>query len=204
MATKTAVISLRKEAIFIWAIPPLSPQQPDFFDDNHTHMAPLFTIPFPDGIELYYELIQWNTISSWYFGSSQPLYFDAFCRDSKLHRFQIILKPDLSTASLHLINTFELTLRESNPKFLDYTICEDTLVTCCSYSNFFNGRWDLFADVTLTSHTGFSANVLLPDLGYYNMLSWCAGSGRFVGVNSSPFVAVIDFFWYKLIIYLVM
>ena len=61
MGTKTAVIVLCEDAVLIWAIPPLSPQPPDFFDHNPPHVPPLFSIPFPDGIELRPELIQWNT-----------------------------------------------------------------------------------------------------------------------------------------------
>ena len=62
--------------------------------------------------------------------------------------------------------------------------------------------WDqrplVFANVI--SNAGFSVERLLPDIGYYNMLSWCAASGRFVGLDSSYSLAVFDFFWYKLII----
>ena len=46
MATKTAIITLCEEAIFIWAIKPLSPQLPDFF--NPTHVPLLLTLPYPD------------------------------------------------------------------------------------------------------------------------------------------------------------
>ena len=53
------------------------------------------------------------------------------CQDSELHRFQIILKPGLSTASLHVINAAELTPHDFDyVMFEDYSICEDTLVTC--------------------------------------------------------------------------
>ena len=201
MATKTAIILLRDEAVLIWAIPPLSSQPPDFFDDNHTHIAPLFTIPFPNGIDLHSELIQWYTISSWYFGSSQPLYFDALCRDPKLHRFQIILKHDLSTASLHLINTSKLTTQEFNyVTFQDYMICEDILLSCWSYPSSNGTQCGVYMGSTsacfanVISNAGFSVERLLPDIGYYNMLSWCAASGRSVGLDSSYSLAVFDFF----------
>lgn len=111
MATNTTVIVLFEEAVKIWAIPPLSPQRPDFSDRNPTtHIPPLFTLLFPDGIARPHARIRCNTISSWFFGSSHPLYFDIFCQFSKLQRLQIILKPDLSSASLHVINTCELLM----------------------------------------------------------------------------------------------
>ena len=104
MATKTAVIVICQEAIIICAIPPLSPQPPNFFDRNPIHIPPLFTIPIPDEFvhrDHSEQLKGLKTCSSWYFGSTS-LYFDMFFR--KPYRFQIILKPDFSTASLHVTN----------------------------------------------------------------------------------------------------
>jgi hypothetical protein len=195
MATKTAVIFLRDKSILIWAIPPLSPQPLDFFNPtgNLTHVPPLFTIPFPDGINLHSRLSQWNMMSSWYFGSSQPLYFDAL--DSKLYRFQIMLKPDLSTASLNLINTSEFPLHDFN--------CVMFPVSCWSYT-YYNGCWDhfqcgvnmgLMSDrfARVISHSG-TTKMLYPDLERRRILLWCAASGRFVGLVSGNSIAVIDFF----------
>ena len=114
MATKTGVIVLSEEAVLIWAIPPLLPRPPDSFDPNPTHMPPpLFAIPFPD-TSLHPARMELKSIGSWYFGSSHPLYFNKLCQDFKLHRFQIILKPDLSTASLRIVNTTELTPHDFN------------------------------------------------------------------------------------------
>ena len=205
MGTKTAVIVLCEDAVFIWAIPPLSPQPPDFFDHNPPHVPPLFSIPFPDGIELRPELIRWNTISSWYFGSSQPLYFDALCLDSKLYRFQIFLKPDLSAASLHVINASELTLHDFNYViFQDYRICEDTLVSCWIYNDlrpneyqcgvYTGSMFPCFANCI--SHGGPATKMLLPDLDIgckYELFS-CPVSGRFVRLDSNNSVVVLDFF----------
>ena len=207
MATKTVVILLREEAILIWAIPPLSPRLPNFFDHNPTHIPPLFKIPFPDGIDLYSERIQWNTMSSWYFGSSQPLYFDILCQDSKLHRFQILLEPDLSTASLLLINTSECTPYDFNSvTFQDHRICEDTLVSCWIYSSY-NDRWDQYQCGVYTgstsarfssfiSHDGpaLAAKMLLPNNGRKHIFYPCPASGRFVRLDSNNSVAVLDLF----------
>ena len=206
MATNTAIIVLCEEAVLIWAIPPLLPQSPDFFDHNPTHMPPpLFAIPFPDNSHRPVR-IDWTTISSWYFGSSQPLYFDMLCEDSKLHRLQIILKPDLTNASLHVVNTAELTPHDLNyVLFEDYRICEDTLVTCWSYSDS-NGdqhHWQCGVYTGLTSplfangisHGGPAAKMLLPDSRAYHDLFLCPASGRFVRLdNESNSVAILDFF----------
>ena len=206
MATKTAVIVLCGEAVLIWAIPPLSPQPPDFSDHNPTHVpSPLFTIPFPDGIGLYPPHIRWKMISSWYFGSSHPIYFDTLCPGSKLNRFQIVLKPDLSTPSLHVINTSELTPHDFDYVFFqDYRICEDTLVSCWSYHNerdpsrsqygVYTGLTSArFADVI--SHGGPAAKMLFPDIGcrYLSHCS-CPASGRFVLLDSNNNLAVLDLF----------
>ena len=54
-----------------------------------------------------HEIFGWMTVSSWYLRSWDSLYFDVLYRDSKLQSFKIIIKPDLSDASLHVINISE-------------------------------------------------------------------------------------------------
>jgi hypothetical protein len=200
MATNTAVIILCDEAVLIWSIPPLLPQLPDFSDHNPTHMPPpLFTIPFPD-ISLHPARIRWNTISSWYFGSSQPLYFDMLCRHSKLHRFQIMLSPDLSTASLHVINISEHTPFDF-VFYENYRICEDTLVSCWKYTDRRQGQYQYGVYTGLTSvrlsnvtSDGRSApRVSLPDTGYLYFLYSCPASGRLV-LKGRNRVAIVDLF----------
>ena len=205
MATKTAVIILGKKSASIWAIPPLLPQPPDFSNYNARNMAPLFTIPFPDSIGLNSERMRWKTISSWYSGSSQPLYFDALCQ-GKLHRFQIVLKPDLSTASLRVMNASEPT--QAIPHnfdhviFQDYRICEDSLVSCWKHKYFhrLNERWGLYTGswstrfAYINSQGGPAAEMLLPVIGRNYVFSLCPASGRFVLVDSSSRLAVLDFF----------
>jgi hypothetical protein len=206
MATKTAVIVLYEEAILIWAIPPLSHQPPDFSDHNPTHIAPLFTIPFPGEIVFRHELIRWKTISSWYFGSSHPLYFDMLCQNSKLHRFQIVLKPDLSTASLHVINTSELVPHNFNfVNFEDYRFCEDTLVSCWIFDDlpypyqcgvYMGLTSDHFASII--SHGSAATKMLLPYIGHGYRPFLCPASGRFVLLvrdsSNTSSVVVLDFF----------
>ena len=211
MATKTAVIVLHVE-VLIWAIPPLSPKPPDFSDHNLTCIPPLFIIPLPDDIEFDPEVIVWNTISSWYFGSLQPLFCDMLCQDSRLHRFQIMLEPDLSTASLHVINTYEITpqdFRDGTVSYLpEYTICGDTLVSCYINSiynpdtrrmKYQSGVYTGLTTVNgIISHGGPAAVMLLPDFGRRYKLFPCPTSGRFVRVpvdsDKSNSIAVLDFF----------
>ena len=205
MATKTAVIILCEEAVFIWAIPPLSPQSPDFFDHNPTHHmpSPLFTIPLPE-LSFHPERLKWNTIGSWYFGSSQPLYFDMLFQDSKLHRFQITLKPDLSTASVRVIDTSEITPHNFLfvYYFRKYMICEDTLVSCYIYTDYVRDQHCCGVYTGLTSprlangisHSDSPAKMLLPDIGHKYVLIFCPASGRFVGLDSNNRVAILDFF----------
>jgi hypothetical protein len=202
MATKTAVIVLCEEAGLIWAIPLLSPQPPDFFDHNPTHILPLLIIPFPDGLLRHPGFFIWKTTSSWYFGSSHHLYFDMTYRDRKLQRFQIMLKPDLSTASLHVINTFEVAPHDFQYILLeDYRICEDAIVCCRIYDNRlppYQSGPGVYANII--SYGGPAAKMLLPDIGHNYRLFSCPAlaSGRFVllvhdgGDNTS--VAVLDLF----------
>ena len=211
MATKSTFIILNKDKIYIWVIPPLSPQPLDFFDHHPTYIPPRFIIPIPNDIEISPEYLQWNTISSWYFGSSQPLYCDLECSDSTIHRFQIIIDPNLITASLRVINTSEISPHYLRDVYIpEHMICEDTLV-----SYFINRKYNPFnireyqtgLCTGLTTHSGFSngiisrggpaANMLLPDMGgEYNDLFPCPASGRFVRVNSSDSdsITVHDFF----------
>ena len=70
-------------------------------------------------------------MSSWYFGSSNPLYFDMICEDSTLHRIQIVLNSDLTSASLNLINSSTLTRSDARHVVTsDYTICEGSTFSC--------------------------------------------------------------------------
>jgi hypothetical protein len=51
-----------------------------------------------------------------------------------LHRFKLSVKPDLSDASLHVINTFQRTTHNFDyTSFESYRICEDTLVSFWEY-----------------------------------------------------------------------
>ena len=197
MATKTAIIALSQEEILVWAIPPLSPQPPDFFDHNPTHIPPLLGIKFPDVILPHTELDPWKTISPWYFGSSQPLYFNILGRDSKLHWFKIIVKPDLYDTSLHVINAEVAHIFDNDDVFLQpYSICEDTLVAC--WDETISGQSAVFAGTTsslfanVISHVGPAAGVLLSAAEY--PYSLCPSSGRIVCLHDDRNrIVVVDF-----------
>ena len=206
IATKTAVIVLCQERVLIWAIPPLLPQPPNFHVDNPILMPPpFFTIPFPDCILLNPMHVKWNSISSWYSGSSHPLYFGVLCEDSKgskLHRFQIVLELDLSAASLHVIDTSEITTPNSINTFLkDYRICEDTHVSCWVYDSLAlpeEYQCGVHTGLTsarfsnLISHSGPAGNIKVDENEYLFFL--CPASGRSVLLGSNNNVAVFDYF----------
>ena len=183
------------------AIPPLSPQPPDFFDHNSARILlvpPLFTITYPDGLALHSACnIGRKMVSSWYSDTSHPLYFDMLCQDSKRHRFQINLKPDLSSASLHDINTSErFPLHHGSTLFQGYRICENALVAwhlsapyCTLYTGLMSATFS-----NLISHSGPASEIFLPNIGLKYDRTLCPASGRLVRVDASNRVAVLDFF----------
>jgi hypothetical protein len=164
-------------------MPPLSPQSSDlhhFLNNNSTHIPPLLKIPFPDGFVRGIPIHSWLTVSSWYFGSWESVYFDILYTDSILQRFKIIVEPDLSEVSLHFINIFEITgisneLVTSSYGNRDricrgYMICDDALVY------FWNGR------KMGRAYTGLTTAPLTNFVTRYNgqIESICPTSGRFV------------------------
>ena len=194
MATKTTVIIIT-EAVFIWAIPPLLPQP---FDHNPTHIPlPLFKIPFPD-IYLHPTRIRWKAISSWYCHPSKPLYFDILCLDSKLHRFQILLDPDLSTASLLVIKISEHTPYDFHYLFSDdYRVCEDTLVSSWLYDYRLEPiihQYGVYTGSTST-RSDPAAKMLLPEnFRCIRLLRCCPASGRLVFKDINDCISVVDLF----------
>ena len=166
---------------------------------------PLFTLPFPDGINLRPDRSVWKMVCPWYFGFSHHFYFDLLSDDSdvsKRHRFQIKLKPDLSTASLHAINTPEITPLDIEVFFDGYRICEDALVSFWFYNQDGAYHCEVYTESTSArlsniSHRGPAAKILfssLPDIGLGYVLYPCPASGRFVRLDASNSVAVLDFF----------
>lgn len=104
--TKTAVIVLCEEKVLIWAIPHLLPQPPTLhhpsvpWDPSATYTPPLLTLPFPQHNNL--RLVGWKIMLPWYSSSSNPIFFEKQYA-SIVHKFEIRLKPDLSSAGLHFV-----------------------------------------------------------------------------------------------------
>ena len=125
------------------------------------------------------------------------------CRRSELRRFKLIVESDLSDASLHVINTTELTSHEVDElSSRSHGICEDNLVSCwineydpipMHYRNVYTGLTSARYS-NLISHSGPAAKILLPDTRHDCRLFSCPASGRFVLLTSSHTVFVIDFF----------
>ena len=180
--------------MLIWSIPPLSPHtDSSFFAYNPNQLPPpLLTIALPDGIVP--ECFILKSVISWYCGSSNPLYFDMICQDSKLHCCQIMLKPDLSSASLRVINTYP---HVSPWAYLrDYRICEDALVFYSTHGGRRQNRYQCCVYMTSngTSHGGPPTPMLLPDIGRRYVLFLCPASGRFLHLDNSGRVTVLEFF----------
>lgn len=195
IATKTAIVVVYEEAILIWAIPPLLPQSPDFFNDNLTlTIPPLFRVAFPEGIarppNSRFEVI---TTSSWYLGSSQPLYFHITFWDSKVYSFELIIKPDFSDASLRLLNTFEFSCELRKSMLEEYRICEDNLVSLAHLQRSQSGvfMWSRSPRLNPTSHGGHVAKIPLPANAFGTL---CPASGRFAYSTADARITVIDFF----------
>ena len=190
--------------MLIWAIPPLSPPtHPSdlhhVFSNNSTHIPPLFKIPFPDGIVLRptHAILRWMSVSSWYFGFLESVYFDIIYTDPILQRFKIIIEPGLSDASLHIINLPKINsedLMKSLEKISvyhsdEYRICEDALVY--SWNN--RKTWGAYTGLTSAPFT----NLLTRWDG--RVKSLCPTSGRFAcragfGEEARRKTVVVDLF----------
>ena len=115
-----------------------------------------------------------------------------------------MLKPDLSTASLHVINTPERTPHDfTYVRFKSYKVCEDTLVSCWVYTDGDpGGQYQCGVYTGLTSarfadvipHGGSASKMLFPDIGREYLLFSCPESGRFVLMKSNNSVTVVDLF----------
>ena len=134
--------------------------------------------------------MRWNTISSWYFGSSHSLYFDLLCQSSILKRFQIMLKPDLSGASLHVIN---LWTHFSWFQFFILPKIQDLRGYPCLRSIWSSIYVRSFCHLTRRCSQDVNTRAYAP-------LFSCRASGRFVVQDSSNRVTVLDIFDTLLII----
>jgi hypothetical protein len=148
------------------------------------------------------------TVSSWYYRSWESVYFDLlyhsdsspswhntgqlldFLYDrSKLQRFKIIVKPDLSDVSLKVINIPEVVsagfMKSLDPNRIcrGYRICEDALVY------FWKNR------TTWGAYTGLTSAPFTTVVTRWNGStdSLCPASGRFIYCTDNRLV-VVDLF----------
>jgi hypothetical protein len=114
-----------------------------------------------------------------------------------------MLKPDLSAASLHAINTSELIPHDilDYVTFHRYMICEDAFVSCWIYEGPVGVRphkyhVGVYTELTSARSANFGGLVakILPDIGHECHLFSCPASGRFVRLNRNNSVVVLDFF----------
>jgi hypothetical protein len=122
-------------------------------------------------------------ISSWYFGSSQPLYFD-MSYASKLHRFEITIKPDLSDASLHFINTSKHTCEFYSLSCRQYTICEDRLLFWEDCNDEYGPHLRLLSSHFANVISPVQKNIYESDDGF----SLCPASGRSIYFDRNDIV----------------
>ena len=184
----------------LWAIPPLSPQPLDFFDDNPTCIPSLFRVIFPDSLIQKTELVKWEVMSSWYFGSSQPIYFDALHDDFKLYGFEIVIESDLSNVFLYARNSSQLSRGDCNllcRKCSRNSICEDTLVsitypTSNQCTTYIRPKSPPPANVISPGGPKALYTALLSVIGSPQIHSLCPASGKFA-YSDIDRIIVVDF-----------
>ena len=113
-----------------------------------------------------------------------------------------MLKPDLSTASLHFINTSEFTPHDFKHVFFeDYRICEGTLVFywtsyygSLTQCGLYTGSTSAARFANIISQGSPAAKMLLPGIGC--RLYLCPASCRFVVIDDTDInrVGVVDLF----------
>ena len=154
-------------------------------------------IPFPDGSAPHdYAIFEWMTVTPWHLASLESFHFDVLYTNSKLQRFKIIIKPDFSDSSIHVINKPEVI---SDKNFLSqleldedcpghYRICDGAHVY------FWNNykRWNTFTGMTSAPFT----NIVSQWTSGHQVDSLCPASGRYVYRDRSwsDKIYVVDLF----------
>ena len=137
------------------------------------------------------------TVSSWYFGSRESFYFDTLYTGTRrsFQRFKIIIKPDLSDSTLHVMNMSEIFLEdllESLKAYracADYRICDDALVYYWETRNH-RDRWGAYTGLTSAPYT----NIVTRSNEEVQVQSLCPSSGRFVYYTDDRRLVVVDLF----------
>jgi hypothetical protein len=203
------IIVLNDQEVLVWGIPPLSPHPPDLLNDNPTHISPLLKTSLPDDITRNSELILWETILNWYAGSSQSIHLGVSAEDwDSNHNVKIVIKPDLSDISLHVINTCQLA-PDFHTLYPRYHILEDhTHVSQAYLMDDHEGMIYIRSTSSppsniISSESPIFLKLSLPGVEAHSMsTSSCPASGRFVYIprddtlEDNLEIVVVDFLEY--------
>jgi hypothetical protein len=191
------IIVLCNHEVLVWGIPPLSPHPPDLLDDNPTHISPLLKTSLPDNIARKSKRIRWEMILDWYAGPSQSIHLGVSTELVDLHNVEIVIKPDLSDISLHVINTCQLTsdfyniLRPQYHIFEDHTHVSEVFVRhneSCIYIRSISSPPNIISPESPILSLGAPQRISTS----------CPASGRIVHFpwNNSHEIIVVDFLKY--------
>jgi hypothetical protein len=195
------IIVLCNHEVLVWGIPPLSPHPPDLLDDNPTHISPLLKTSLPDNIARKSKRIRWEMILDWYAGPSQSIHLGVSTELVDLHNVEIVIKPDLSDISLHVINTCQLTsdfyniLRPQYHIFEDHThVSEGYVVANGIYRIYIRSTSSPPPDI-ISPESPIFLKLSLPGLRALRISTSCPASGRFVYFprNTDRQIVVVDF-----------
>ena len=143
-------------------------------------------------------------ISEWHSVSLQSIHLGILCHAFKLHDCKIVIKPDLSDISLHIVNTFQLTADEFNTMLQErYNVCEDTHISCGPGKFFPQNHQRRIHIRSRPSHPSnvrtprcpVILNVSLPGSRFCSQSS-CPASGRFVHLDmndNNHRIVIVDF-----------
>ena len=197
------IIVLHNRQILIWGVPPLSPHHPpDFHNDNPTHISPLLKTSLPDDITRNSKRIRWEMILDWYADSLQSIHLGVSTEVLNMHHVEIVIKPDLSDISLHVIHTWQLAPGFHTILWPQYHIFEDyTHVSQAYVMNDRKGKMHIWSTSSrppnvISPESPITLTLSLP--GALLIPSPSSASGRFVYVprNPSHDIVVVDFLKY--------
>ena len=174
------IIVFHNHEVLIWGIPPLSPHPPDFIDDNPIHISPLLKTSLPDDISRNSEPIRWEMILDWYTDTLQSIRLGV-STELNFYNVEMVIKPDLSDISLHVINTCQRV-----PLVSQYYIFEDhTHVSQADVLNYDESIIHIWSTSSrppniISPESPITLTVSLPGAHDFLFPSSCPASGRFV------------------------
>ena len=200
------IIVLCNHQVLVWGIPPLSPHPPDFLNRNPTHISPLLETSLPHDIARNSARILWESILNWYPGSSQSIHLGVSADDwDSSHDVKIVIKPDLSDISLHVVNTCQLAPDFPTTLYPQYHILEDHTLVSEVYVENDERRIcirSMSSPKVISPESPIVLKLLVPGLEAHSSTS-CPASGRFVYFQQQdhPYddsfeIVVVDFLKY--------